>query len=273
MSSRSHASNSERASTGAPGSVTVWKVVNVATFLAVIAVNALAGSGRLSGESIGAIANRYPSYFLPADYVFGIWSVIYLGLAAFTAQQALPGKQPARVVRRVGVWWLVSGVLNIAWVTLFTFQRFGTALVAMVALLATLVILNERVGKRHERPPIGERLSVVYPFAMYLSWISVALISNSFQYAHVVGWDGFGIDEATWSAIMMVVATALGWLMAFTKRMWLFPLVVAWALFGIGARFPDVALVSGTARVLVPLGIVGGLFLAWYSGKRRQAPA
>lgn len=272
MKSSSHTHSPSHVSTGTPGSLAVWRVVNVATFLAVIAVNFLAGSGRLSGESIGTIANRYPSYFLPADYVFGIWSLIYLGLAAFTAQQAFPGKQPARLVRQVGVWWLVSGVLNVAWVTLFTFERFGAALGAMVALLVTLVILNERVRRRLEHAPIGERLSVVYPFAMYLAWISVALISNTFQFAHVAGWDGFGIDEGVWAAIMMAAATALGWLMAFTRRMWLFPLVVAWALFGIGARFPGVALVSGTARVLVPLGIVGGFLLTWYAGRRERAP-
>ena len=51
-------------------------LINLAVLGLVLWANALAGSGALSGESIGLIANRYASTFLPAGWVFSIWSLI-----------------------------------------------------------------------------------------------------------------------------------------------------------------------------------------------------
>lgn len=45
------------------------QVAGVVTFGLVLGLNGVAGSGGLSGESIGEIANRYPSAFRPASYV------------------------------------------------------------------------------------------------------------------------------------------------------------------------------------------------------------
>ncbi len=105
----------------------VRQIANTGVLVAVLWVNAMAGSGALSGESIGLIANRYTSFFLPANYVFGIWSLIYLALVAFTLFQSLPAQRSSRAVRAVGWWWAVSGALNIAWVALFSFSLFAAA--------------------------------------------------------------------------------------------------------------------------------------------------
>lgn len=127
--------------------VTRWKVANVLVFLVVLAANGAAGSGAMSGESIGLIANRFRSDFLPANYVFGIWSLIYLWLGVFTVYQALPGEGSSDAVRRIGPWWLVSGVLNIAWVSAFSFSQFGLAMMVMAALLVTLIALAVQVQR------------------------------------------------------------------------------------------------------------------------------
>jgi hypothetical protein len=248
-----------------------WKLANVLMFVLVLAANGVAGSGALSGESIGLIANRYPSYFLPASFIFGIWSLIYLGLALFTVFQALPTAAAGRWIRRLGPWWLISGALNIGWVTAFAFSRFGLAMLVMVALLATLIVIGERVATAEQAPRWVEQLCVVAPFGLYLAWISVALIANSFQYAHVVGWQGYGLGEATWSVLMMGVATALGWFMTFHRGAGLFPPVVAWAIYGIGVRNAQVPVLSGVAAALVPAGLAGGAIALWARRRRRAA--
>ena len=66
----------------------------------------------MSGDSIGVLANRYESLFLPANYVFGIWSLIYLWQMVLTVYQALPGDGPGDAVRRLGPWWVVSMLLK-----------------------------------------------------------------------------------------------------------------------------------------------------------------
>lgn len=251
-----------------------WKVFNVAVFVVVLAANAAAGSGALSGDSIGVIANRYPNYFLPANWVFGIWSLIYLLLAAFTVFQALPGAPAARAVRSLGWRWAASGVLNVGWIAAFAFARFGLAMVIMLALLVTLVRIVERLQAEADATTLGEAICVRLPFGLYLSWISVAVIANTFQYAHVARWSWFGIPEVTWSVIMMVVATVLGSTMAVQRGVWIFPPTVAWAIYGIGDRFADVPAITSATRVLVPAGIAAGVLASlwrWRQHRRAQA--
>jgi len=251
-----------------------WKALNIAVLVVVLAANAAAGAGVLSGDSIGAIANRYPNYFLPADWTFGIWGLIYLLLAAFTVFQALPGTAATRAVRSLGWRWAASGMLNVGWIAAFAFAQFGLAMVIMLALLATLVWIVERLHAEAEATTLGEAICVRLPFGLYLSWISVAVIANTFQYAHVVQWSGFGIPEVTWSVVMMVVATVLGWVMVVHRGVWAFPPTVAWAIYGIGARFTEVPAITSAAQILVPAGIAAGVLAAlWRWRQRRRGQA
>jgi hypothetical protein len=261
--------------------VTALKFVNLVTFVVVVALNGLAATGAMSGDSIGVLANRYQSLFLPANWVFGIWSLIYLGLGASVVYQLLPLPGARRVVERLGWWWAVTGVLNVAWISLFSFSQFGLALVVMLLLLVALIIMAERLRdgeldpEEATRPGVrlpaatrtdwADRCCVRWPLDLYLAWISVAVISNIFQYAHVVGFGGFGISELMWSVTMMFVATLLGAFMSWSRGMWVFPFVVAWALYGIGQRYADNSILAVTANSLV----VGGLALgvaSWIMG-------
>ncbi|HSG48287.1 MAG TPA: TspO/MBR family protein [Longimicrobiales bacterium] len=248
------------------------QLVNVAVLAAVLWANALAGSGALSGESIGLIANRYPSTFLPANWVFGIWSLIYLWLVLFTAYQALPSQRQNQALARVGWGWAVNGALNIAWVALFSFSLFGPALGVMAMLLVNLVWLVERTGWPDGRLGWMDRIFVAWPFGLYLAWISVALIANTFQYLTYLRWSGLGISAEAWSALMMVVATGLSAFMVLARGNWLFPVVFAWAFLGIADRFADVPLISNTAYAMTGVGL-GVLPLGLLRRRRRGLAA
>jgi hypothetical protein len=137
----------------------------------------------------------------------------------------------------------------------------------MLAFLAVLVLVGERL--RAGGVSGAERVLAVWPHDLYLAWIAVAVIANSFQYAHAVGFGGFGVPEATWAVAMMGVATLLGAVMAHERGSWLFPLVVAWALRGIGARHAAVPAMAEATAWLVPAGIALGL-AAWGAGMWRR---
>jgi hypothetical protein len=252
-----------------PLSVPRWRALNALTLLLVVALNGAAATGAMSGDSIGVLANRYPSLFLPANYVFGIWSLIYAGLVACMLLQLVPSVAERTTVERLGPWWVACGVLNVAWITLFSFSQFAMALVVMLLFLGVLVHLGERLREGAVSPML--RALAVWPHDLYLAWISVAVIANSFQFAHVVGFGGFGIAESTWAVAMMGVATLLGVVMAYGRGNWLFPFVVAWALRGIGARYATVPDIVIATTWLVPAGIVLGM-LAWGEGVRRGRP-
>ena len=252
-----------------PLSVPRWRALNALTLLLVVALNGAAATGAMSGDSIGVLANRYPSLFLPANYVFGIWSLIYAGLVACMLLQLVPSVAGRTTVERLGPWWVACGVLNVAWITLFSFSQFAMALAVMLLFLGVLVHLGERLREGAVSPML--RALAVWPHDLYLAWISVAVIANSFQFAHVVGFTGFGVAESTWAVAMMGVATLLGVVMAYGRGNWLFPFVVAWALRGIGARYATVPDIVIATTWLVPAGIVLGM-LAWGEGVRRGRP-
>jgi hypothetical protein len=230
----------------------------------VLVMNGMAGSGALSGESIGLIANRYSNAFLPAGYVFSIWSLIYAALIAYSIDHTLRVGAPVHV--RVGWHWVANGLLNVAWVTTFAFSLFLPALLIMVGLLANLIAIHVGIGdpRRLER---RDRLLVALPFGLYLSWISVALIANVFHVATVFEWDGFGASEHFWSPVMMAVATCLGAFMWWRRGVWVFPLVVVWALVGIAVRWNGDPSLTIPAWTLTLLGAV--VFAAGFFRKRR----
>ncbi len=249
-----------------------WRWVNVAVFVLVLAANGAAGSGALSGQSIGVIANQYASLFLPANYVFGIWSIIYIGQFTALLHMSMPTERGRIALERMGPWWTICGLLNIAWVVLFSFAQFGLAMVVMLAFLAALIVTTERI--RTGEILWLDRALQIWPFDIYLAWISVAVIANAFQYAHVVGFGGLGIPEDTWSPLMMAVACVLAVLMARLKGNWLFPVVVAWAVHGIGARYADVPAIAVRAALLVPAVLtVGGIALVLRTRASRRPGA
>ena len=231
-------------------------VINAAALGAVLWLNGLAGSGALSGESIGVIANRYPSTFLPANYVFGIWGLIYLLLTVAVAYQLVPRRGVETAFERIGWLWVVSCVLNIGWVVTFAYSLFGTAMAVMVALLVTLALIHRRIGVGERLLGPGDRIFVAIPFSLYLAWILVAIIANSFQYVTYLGWSGLGTAEG-WSATMMVVATAAAVGMVAWRGDWVFPCVTAWAFAGIADRYAEVPLIATTAHACVMAGFVG----------------
>ena len=64
-------------------------LVIVAT-IATIAFNGLAAAGLVNGVTPDVISDKYPTILTPAGYAFSIWSLIYLGMAAFSVYQFLP---------------------------------------------------------------------------------------------------------------------------------------------------------------------------------------
>ncbi|MEZ4703156.1 MAG: hypothetical protein R2834_22705 [Rhodothermales bacterium] len=238
-------------------------ILNGLMLVLVLVVNGMAGSGALSGRSIGDIAVDYPTYFLPAGYVFSIWGLIYLLLTGFVVYQATPAGRSDPSVGRVGTSWLINGALNMAWLVAFSYGQFVLAWVVMLGLLLSLLWIEINVSGQAEGPIA--RWLVALPFQVYLAWVSVATIANTSQLLRYLGWDG----GAFWSVIMMAVATALALAMLVRRSAFVFPLVVAWALAGIAIRYAAVPLLVYAAWGFVAVCLGG---LAWM-GTHRARPA
>jgi translocator protein len=231
----------------------------VLSYLLTLLVNALATTGVLGGISTQQIATKYPIYFLPANFTFGIWGIIYLALGAYATYQALPSQRSTERQRAVG--WLVvlTGLFNSLWLVSFQNTLFGASMLAMLLLLATLVGIYLRLGIGNKREPRSERLLLTLPFSLYLGWITVATIANASYVLFDAKWDGFGIAGSAWAVIMLIIAGAISLLILVTRQDTAFVLVVVWALAGIWIRqsgTPPVALTAALASVVLLAAVV-----------------
>ena len=248
----------------------VRQVTVVISFVLTLLVNWLATTGALGGLTTREIATRYPIYFLPANFTFSIWGVIYLALGVYTVYQALPSQREQPRQRTVG--WLVAltGLFNSLWLVTFQNTLFAVSMLAMLALLATLLIIYTQLDIGGAPVSITTRMFLTLPFSLYLGWITVATIANAAYVLYDAGWDGFGIPGDAWAVIMLLVATALTLFILATRDDIAYLLVVIWAFFGIWVRqtedAPQVALIAGVAAVMLAAAGIISILL----GRRRK---
>jgi hypothetical protein len=240
----------------------VRQIVNVLATLAVIAVNVLANALLLNGQNTGAISDRFKVYFVPAGYVFAIWGLIYLALLGFTVYQALPSQRENPRLRRIGYLYALGCVANIAWLFLWHYEFFVWTLVAMVALLLSLIAIYLRVGIGRTRVPAAETWLVRVPFSIYLGWITVATIANVTEVLYYLNWGGWRISPEIWAVIMLVAGAIIASAVSLTRGDIAYVLVVVWALAGIAVKqsgTPLVAITAAALAVVVLLTLIAGV--------------
>jgi hypothetical protein len=124
----------------------IRQVVVGLAVIATIAVNGLANALPLNDQTTGEISDRFQVYFVPASYVFSIWGVIYLGLILYGIYQALPSQRENPRLRRIGYPFALSCLANIAWLFLWHYEYFVLTVLAMVAILLSLIVVYLRLG-------------------------------------------------------------------------------------------------------------------------------
>jgi hypothetical protein len=229
--------------------ITPYQLITILATIVTITINALANILPFNGLETGEISDSFPIYFVPAGYVFSIWSLIYLGLIAFTIYQALPSQRENKLIRSISPAYWISSLANSIWMFLWHYEVFSLTLVAMLTILATLVYIYLRLSERNLRLDRTQKLLVKIPFSIYLGWITVATVANASQLLFFINWGGWGIAPQAWAVIMIAVATLLGMLMRWREGDAPYLLVLIWAFIGIGVGKADTALVANAAYI------------------------
>lgn len=232
----------------------IW--LNVILAVGTIVMNILANALPLNGQNTGEISDRFNVLFVPAGYVFSIWGLIYIGLIAYVVFQALPAQRNNPRLARVDALFVVASVANVAWLFFWHYNLFLLTLVAMLALLGSLIGIYLALGIGRSAVADAERWAVRVPFSIYLGWVSVATIANVTDVLDFVGWSGWGLEPAALAALMLAVGVVLAALVAFTRHDTAFVLVFVWAYIGIAlkqAATPLVALVAWPAAIVLAL--------------------
>lgn len=199
--------------------------------LGVIAFNFLASTGRLNNTDTGAISDQYPTVVTPAGYAFSIWSLIYLGLVAFSVYQMIPSKVAG--FRGIRTLYLLTCVLNCAWLYAWHHYWIGACVMLIFGLLATLALINIRLADKDR----GLDLVIAKaPFGIYFGWVTAASFVNLLIYFKYVGVE---LSGPSWNlvgiAIIVVVLLAAS-LVRVKLRSFVYPLSVAWALTAIAIK-------------------------------------
>jgi benzodiazapine receptor len=216
---------------------TLLKWMNIIAFALTVVVNGLAGGTTiLGGKLTSEISDANPTLITPAGYVFSIWGVIYILLGIFAVFQALPSQRENDYQKRIGWLFVLSSLINIAWLFLWQFEYLSLSVVVMFLLLATLIAIYLRLNIGKLEVPLSEKLAVHVPFSVYLGWITIASIANVAVTLVSVGWDGFGISQETWATLIIIIALLITLLVIATRKDVAFGLVVIWALLGIAVK-------------------------------------
>ncbi|MCB0520486.1 MAG: tryptophan-rich sensory protein [Saprospiraceae bacterium] len=243
-----------------------YQILNILGFIGVLVMNYLANALPLGGRNTGEISGLYPTLFTPTGLTFAIWGLIYLLLAVFIVLQSRglfqKDKPTQSFVDAIGPWFFINCLANMAWLLAWHHLMIGLAMVIMLVILASLIIIYERLQIGRVEPGAGVKYGVFMPFSVYLGWITVATIANASILLTDIGWDGFGISPVIWTVIMLVIGTLLGMIMLFQRRDIAYALVLVWAFAGIYAavKMNDEAnLVAKTAVSLATLLVLGAI--------------
>jgi hypothetical protein len=223
--------------------------------------NALAATGHVNGITPEMVSAKYPTVVTPAGYAFSIWSLIYVGLLAFSVYQLLPA-QAARL-RSFRTIYILSCVLNCAWLYCWHHEAMAASVVVIAALWAALLMLN--IKARDCRDQI-ERYALKAPFGLYFGWVTAAALINFAVL--LVYLDVKLLPDAVFGSIVVLAAAAIAIVIRIKLRNFFFPLAVAWALTAIAVKQGGHPYIISAAALGVIICLVTSLsFIVNYDGR------
>jgi hypothetical protein len=202
--------------TAAPTSADRLRQVGVTLAEVFCVVGTLFGVGvigtRVEESSGGALAAD-ATLIAPATPAFSIWSVIYLGLAAYTIWQWLPSVATSPRTRATG--WLIalSMVLNAAWLLVTQQGWIWASVVVIAALVITLGVLVRRLSE-HRPSGRAELVVVDGTMGLYLGWVTVATCANIAAALVAGGFDPAPPVSAIATIVVLAVAAGIGVMLA-----------------------------------------------------------
>ena len=148
-------------------------ILVLAATIGTIAFNWLAASGYVNGVTPGMISDKYPTMVTPAGYAFAIWSLIYLGVTAFSIYQLLPANlERFSSIRSL---YIMSCALNCAWIYFWHHDQIPISLAVIAGLLIVLLLI---VAKLREFDSFSDSAIVKLPFGIYAGWVTAATLVN-----------------------------------------------------------------------------------------------
>lgn len=212
-------------------------------------VNYLAGTGYINHKMPADISDKYPTLLTPSGYAFSIWSLIYIGLLAFSLYQAFP----AQISRfsKIRTLYIINCAANCGWLYLWHYEQIPLSLFVIFVMLGTLILININLPDTNSPSEIW--LARI-PFNIYFGWITVATILNFSVALVFLGFNTTSTMKVFFASALIIIATILGVVIHFKLAVAAYPLTIAWALIAIAVK-------HSTETVIVTLAAFGVITL------------
>lgn len=231
----------------------IQQVLVIVATIGMIIFNYLAATGILGGIETGAVSDKYPTRVTPAGYAFAIWSLIYLGMIAFSIYQALPSNaERFRGLRRI---YILSCVANCAWLYFWHREMITVCLAVILILLGTLAFINTKLQNTET---YAEFWLAKAPFGLYFGWVTAATILNATIALVYLNVQVSNSTAAILGVVLILIAAALGVIIRWRLGNYFYPLALAWALTAIAVKQSGQTLIVASAAV----GVIACLLAA-----------
>lgn len=215
------------------------QVLNFLFFILMVIMNGLAVGLPLNGKSTGELSNKYPNLFVPAGITFSIWSVIYSALLIFCIYQvrSLFSKKPephlAMILDAIGYLFVLNATFNALWIVVWHYEFLFLSIIVMIGILVTLIQINKNLKPVQPYLTGGLKVVVKASFGLYFGWICIATIANVTAILVGYGIMPTGISGQSWTCIMVLVGSLIGFIATLNVRNSFIGLAIVWALIGI----------------------------------------
>jgi len=196
----------------------------LAATIGTVVFNGLAATGFVNGVTPDVISAKYPTVVTPAGYAFTIWSLIYVGMIAFSIYQLLPSKLGS--FRQIRTLYILSCLLNCSWIYFWHRDAIGICLVLIFGLLITLLLM---IGILPKETSAREALMTRAPLGIYAGWVTAASLVNLAIFLLVAE---VNLSAQAWNILgsgLIIFAAMAALIVRVKLRNFLFPLAVAWA--------------------------------------------
>jgi hypothetical protein len=235
------------------GTDRIRSILVLAATIGVIVFNWLAATGRL-GSDTAAISDKYPTLLTPAGYAFSIWSLIYLGLIAFSIYQMLPANL-ARF-RAVRSFYIFSCALNCAWLYFWHREQIVICLVVIAALCATLAVICYQL---RDPESLSDTWAAKAPFGLYFGWVTAATLVNFTIMLKFLKVELSNSAETILAVAFVLLAAGLAILVRWRLTNYVYSVAIAWALTAIAVKQSGHTLIVVAAAIGVIACLIASL--------------
>lgn len=185
-------------------------IIAAAAFMLIAAA---IGAGAFGGASVedlqdGALSAQ-GSYLAPAGPAFSIWSLIYLGLIAYTVWQAFPAQRQDPRQQSVGGWIAASMVLNGLWLVTARYLSLWLTVVVIALLLAVLARVIVVLGRFPARN-LADRILTDGANGLHFGWVTIATVANTAAWLTQMAPQDWAQAADAWAIAVLIVVLVIG---------------------------------------------------------------